>query len=310
MVLDFFDSIFREASDPVVILAQDGTVALANRGLRAIAERARAGVPFLDLVSEAARTRVKPQLVRAAGGDEVLLEVPHPQSEGRDVVVEYRFFPIDGGRTAGLGRLREGQRALGDELGRTRAELVQKQRMLDEIQMELTQVPFIDPTTGVWNRMQVIERLTGEWSRSERWNSPIACLLVDVEDVEGPGGLRQREGNVLADDVLKSVARRIKSVVRDHDIVGRYSESCFCVIAVQCAARGATSLATRIAARVDGEPVKAIGRVVPLRVRIGCSTNRAEGVEIMEDLFDVAFQALAEARTQGETIHCAEDSVE
>ena len=60
--------------------------------------------------------------------------------------------------------------------------------MLDEIQMELTQVPFIDPVTGVWNRLQVIERLTGEWSRSERWGSPLACLMIDVE------GLTRRVG--------------------------------------------------------------------------------------------------------------------
>jgi len=135
MVLEFFHSIFGESTDPVVVLAQDGTVAMANGALRALVDAARIGTPFMDLVSVGAHGRVRRELVRAAGGDEVLIEVPHPTDDGRDVLVEYRFFPVEGGKTAGLGRLRDGQRALGDELGRTRAELLQKQRMLDEIQM-------------------------------------------------------------------------------------------------------------------------------------------------------------------------------
>ncbi len=307
MVIDFFDAIFREASDPVVVLAQDGTVALANHGLRAIVEGAQPGVLFMDLVSEAARARVRRDLVRAAGGEEVLIEVPHPMEGSGDVIVEYRFFPIDDGRTAGLGRVRDGQRALADDLGRTRAELLQKQRILDEIQIELSQVPFIDPVTGVWNRLQVIERLASEWSRSERWNSPIAGMMVEIEGLDGPDEVRQREGNAIADEVLKSVARRIKSVVRDHDIVGRYGDSRFCVVAVQCGARGAANLAGRIAARIDGEPIKAIGRVIPIRVRVGCCTNASSGVEIMEDLFDRSLEALSEARARDEVVHCADE---
>jgi diguanylate cyclase (GGDEF)-like protein len=237
----------------------------------------------------------------------VLIEVPHPMEGSGDVIVEYRFFPIDDGRTAGLGRVRDGQRALADDLGRTRAELLQKQRILDEIQIELSQVPFIDPVTGVWNRLQVIERLASEWSRSERWNSPIAGMMVEIEGLDGPDEVRQREGNAIADEVLKSVARRIKSVVRDHDIVGRYGDSRFCVVAVQCGARGAANLAGRIAARIDGEPIKAIGRVIPIRVRVGCCTNASSGVEIMEDLFDRSLEALSEARARDEVVHCADE---
>jgi diguanylate cyclase (GGDEF)-like protein len=176
--------------------------------------------------------------------------------------------------------------------------------MLDEIQMELTQVPFIDTVTGVWNRLQVIERLTGEWSRSERWGTPLSCLLIDIE---GLGSLRKREGSAVADELLKAVARRIKSVVRDHDIVGRYGGGTFVVVAVHSDAEGGRSLAGRIQDCIRGEPIAVAGRSVQVTTRIGCSTSRSAGVEIMEDLFSVAETALADARTRAVDFACASD---
>ena len=302
-MLEFFEHFFRDSSDPMVVLERDARIATTNEALTKLLERGKRGVPFLELVADAERDRVRTLLVRAAGGEQVLIEVPHDTASGT-TLIEWHFFPIEGALTAGIGRHRDGQRALGDELGRTRAELLQKRRMLDEIQMELTQVPFIDAVTGVWNRMQVIERLTGEWSRSERWGSPIACLMIEVSDLED---LRRCEGDHVANEVLKSTARRIKTVVRDHDIVGRYGQSVFVVVAVHCSLRGAQSLARRLLDGIRGEPVQAVGTSVDVDAAIGCCTNRSESVEIMEDLFGVALDALREAREQDEAIYCAED---
>jgi diguanylate cyclase (GGDEF)-like protein len=235
----------------------------------------------------------------------VLVEVPHPQDDGRDVVVEYRFFPLEGGTVGAIGRRRAPDEALQDQLGRAKAELQQKSRMLDEIQMELTQVPFTDPVTGVWNRLQVIERLTMEWSRTERWGSPLACMLVEVDRI---GDLRRRLGDGTADELLRVVARRLKSVVRDHDIVGRYGGATFVVIAVHCDAEGAKLLARRMAEGVRQEPAVVGGRSIPVGLRIGASTNRSGDVEILEDLFSVAERALADARRQAVDFLCASES--
>ena len=295
------ETIFRDARDPVVLLNTDRTVKSANPAFRAVARKGRDGVDFMEIVSFHARDRVLRELVRAAGGDEVLVEVPHPHEDETDRVVEYRFFPVEDGRVAGMGRMRGGEPGLNEQLGRAKAELQHKARMLDEIQMELTQVPFIDPVTGVWNRLQVIERLTGEWSRTERWGSPLACLMIDVEELDE---MRRTEGNAVADEVLKAVARRIKGVVRDHDIVGRYGGNLFVVVAVHADLEGGRSLAHRLLEQMRAEPVAVAGRKIPIHVRVGCCTNASDGVEIMEDLFEVARSALADARAQAVDLNC------
>lgn len=301
------ETFFRDAPELLVLLSSNRRVRTANPAFRANVRGGRDGTDFMDLVAEDARDRVLSGLVRAAAGGEVVLEVPHPARGEERQLVEYRFFPVEGGMVAGIGRARQREEEVGPEeaLGRAEAELKEKSRILDEIQLELTQVPFIDPVTGVWNRLQVIERLTGEWSRSERYGSPIACLLVDIEGLEE---IRRREGAALGDDILKSIARRIKVLVRDHDIVGRYGGDRFVVLAVHADSEGARSLASRIEKSVLAEPFAVGGRTIRVNVRIGGATNRSEGVEILEDLFAVAGSALEDARSRSVTVSVVDEA--
>ncbi len=292
---ELLKTIFRDATDLVVILRSDRCIKTANPAFNKTVPGAREGVDFMDLVVPAARSRVLTELVRAAGGEEVLVEIPHGTASEQAAVIEYRFFPIDGGMVAAMGRPRVPEVSAKEALGQARAELQMKSRMLDEIQLELTQVPFIDPATGVWNRMQVIERLAGEWSRCERYGSPLTCLLIDVENLEA---LRAGNSGVAVDEALKAVARRLKAVVRDHDIVGRYGGDCFVIVAVQSDSDGARSLIGRIQEMVASEPVSIDQGLVPLTIRIGGATNKSEGVEILEDLFSVAESALEDARSE------------
>lgn len=127
---------------------------------------------------------------------------------------------------------------------------------------------------------------------------------MDVENVEG---LRRTEGPAVADEVLKAVARRLKSVVRDHDVLGRYGGDRFVIVAVHSDNGGAHALGARIRQHVAGEPIAVAGRPHPVVLRMGGATNRSEGVEILEDLFSVSESALAEARTANELIRVAEE---
>lgn len=296
---DLLQKIFSDASDLFVILRPNRTLATANPAFRRNVASSRDGVDFMEFVPAKARERVLGELVRAAGGEEVLVEVPHADADGRGQLVEYRFFPIDGGMVAGIGRPRGGRLSDRDALDRVRNELRSQTRMLDEIQLELTQVPFIDPVTGVWNRIQVFERLTSEWSRCERFASPLTLLLVEVPGLDD---VRTVHGPSVADGILKAVARRLKSTVRDHDIVGRYVRDQFVIVAVHADYDGAMSLSRRVRDMVTFDPISVENQTLQVGVRIGGATSRSEGVEILEDLFRVAEGALAEAQADAESL--------
>ena len=297
------DNLFRDSADLFVLLGTDRKVKTANPAFRQEIRGARPGADFLDLVDPQGRDRFATALARAAGGATVLVEIDHDGSTGGRRRVEYRFFPVEGGLTAGVGRLRAVEPAMADQLDRVSEELREKTRILDHIQIELTQVPFIDPVTGVWNRLQVVERLTGEWSRSERFGSPITALIIEVEDIPE---IRSRHGQFVSDEVLKSVARRIKRTVRDHDVVGRYGGDRFVVVAVTDG-DGAKALGGRLRDAISLEPVAVNEKRIPITMRIGGATNRSEGVEIMEDIFSVAATALAESRKKLDRVAVAEE---
>jgi diguanylate cyclase (GGDEF)-like protein len=303
MDADAVESFFRDSADLLVVLNADRRVRTANPAFRKVVRNGRPGMDFLDLVPDATRDRIGADLARAAGGSTVHVEVEHEDARGDKRLVAYRFFPVEGALVAAVGRLTGDEPAMAEQLGRVADELREKTRILDSIQIELTQVPFIDPVTGVWNRLQVVERLTGEWSRSERYGSPISCLLVEVD---GLAEVRGRQGAYASDEVLKSVARRLKRTVRDHDVVGRYAGDKFVVVAV-ADGEGARSLSQRMRAAMGAEPVTVGERRFPIAVRIGGATNRSEGVEIMEDLFSVAESALEDAKNEADGIRVAEE---
>ena len=299
---DLLRGLFQDARDLLVVLNPSRTVNTVNPAFRALVARAQEDVDFLDLIPAKVHARVSSELVRAAAGEEVTVDVLHLDAEGQQHTVEYRFFPLDGGLVAGIGRPRAGQAEDGEALRRARAELRSQTRMLDEIQLELTQVPFIDPVTGVWNRMQVFERLTSEWSRCERFASPLTLLLVDVPGLDA---VTAEQGRAVTDAILKTVARRVKSTVRDHDIVGRSTGNQFVVVATHSDFEGAMILARRIQDSVTLDPISVERTTWPVTLHIGGATSRSEGVEILEDLFRVAEDALQEARVTDDQMKVA-----
>src|SRR5262245_37119604 len=100
------ENLFRETSDLVVVLNTDRRVRAANAAFRDGVDGGNPGVDFLALVPAESRDHVGRELAKAAGGATVLVEVPHDGPGGRRPVVEYRFFPVDGGLVAGIGRVR------------------------------------------------------------------------------------------------------------------------------------------------------------------------------------------------------------
>lgn len=304
---DLLRGIFSDAQDLCIVLRPDRTLEVLNPAFGRTVAGAIEGVDFMHLVLESARERVLGELVKAAGGEHVTVDVPQTDIDGRQQIVEYRFFPLEGGLVAGIGRVRDDRLSDQEALHRAESELRASTRMLDEIQLELTQVPFIDPVTGVWNRMQVFERLTSEWSRCERFSSPLALLLVDVPGLEA---VRKTHGRTVGDDVLKSVARRLQATVRDHDILGRSSGDQFIIVAVHSDFEGANNLSHRIRDGIGLDPIAAGEYTVAIGVNIGGATSRSEGVEIMEDLFRVAEESLRDAgRTEGHTKIASEASI-
>lgn len=136
------------------------------------------------------------------------------------------------------------------------------------------QVNPIDPETGVWNLVWVYDRAHAEWNRTSRNRRLIAGIELEV--------LRPSDGAA-----MKAVAEVLRDKLRCYDLIGRKGPTTFAVVACEIEPRSARKICERIKSGVDDRAIE---------VAFGAVTNEAERVEMVEDLFDVAWEACARAR--------------
>lgn len=132
----------------------------------------------------------------------------------------------------------------------------------------------IDPETGVWNQVWVYDRANGEWNRSDRYDQVLAAIEVEVLEPAEPGTMRK-------------VAEVLRDTLRAYDVIGRKGPTTFTVVACEIRSTSVRRICERIK---DGANEKGIA------LACGAVTNKASRVEIVEDLFDVAWEACSRAQ--------------
>ena len=104
-----------------------------------------------------------------------------------------------------------------------------------------------DPLTGLANRAEVVDTLRRELARMRREGSHMAIILGEVDSFKD---INDRSGYAAGDAVLRETARRVRSVVRPYDTIGRYGGEEFLVVAPGCDAKAALTQADRLRATV------------------------------------------------------------
>jgi diguanylate cyclase (GGDEF)-like protein/PAS domain S-box-containing protein len=154
---------------------------------------------------------------------------------------------------------------------------------------------FHDALTGLPNRALVLDRAQQMLARARRGSSMVAALFVDLD---GFKHVNDNFGHAAGDELLKVVAERLQSVVREQDTVGRLGGDEFVVLLEPGAANVPPQLVTERLLEVLRQPIEleAGGKVVSVSASIGLATGREGTVD--ELLRDADF-ALYEAKRMG-----------
>ncbi len=134
---------------------------------------------------------------------------------------------------------------------------VSERRAMEE---NLKYQAFHDDLTGLANRALFQDRLEHALGRMERHGSPLAVVMLDVDDFKIVNDSR---GHAAGDEVLKVVAKRLSSCLREGDTVARFGGDEFALLledidAAEQAEQFAVRLVLALSAPLllDGEPVR------------------------------------------------------
>ncbi|MFA7659496.1 MAG: GGDEF domain-containing protein [Candidatus Gastranaerophilaceae bacterium] len=98
---------------------------------------------------------------------------------------------------------------------------------IKEMKDILTVATTTDELTGLHNRKYLHERLEAEISRVKRHKTQLSCLLFDIDFFKV---VNDMYGYDWGDILLKSLAEKLKSLIRKEDILTRYGDEEFLLV--------------------------------------------------------------------------------
>lgn len=117
-----------------------------------------------------------------------------------------------------------------------------------ELRDKLKLVSTTDELTGLHNRKYMQERLEQEISRSKRYGTKLSCLLFDLDFFKAVNDIYGYEwGDVL----LKSVADKLRNLIRKEDILTRYGDEEFLLILPNTSEENAFLFAERFRKEIE-----------------------------------------------------------
>ncbi len=153
-----------------------------------------------------------------------------------------------------------------------------------------------DQLTDLWNRRAIHEFLMHEASRANRENAPIGVVLADIDHFKL---INDTYGHFVGDVVLRQVADRLRSELRDYDRIGRYGGEEFLIALPGCGADDAMTQAERLRRAVQHAPFAASGAKLTVTISAGVAVEEAGAAADVNTLLQRSDLALYRAKHSG-----------
>jgi diguanylate cyclase (GGDEF)-like protein len=156
-----------------------------------------------------------------------------------------------------------------------------------------------DTLTGLPNRHSFYEQLQQTLKLAERSRSSFAVVFIDLD---GFKPINDSLGHAAGDEVLKSVARRLKQSVRSDDVVARIGGDEFVIILSIIEATGLLPVVRKII-NIIATPYTVSGKTITLTSSTGVATYPDSG-RTVDKLVACADTAMYRSKRNGRNCFC------
>jgi len=194
----------------------------------------------------------------------------------------------------------------GDKIRIGSANLIYQVRSEQEIEGDerLRVMATTDNLTGLLNRAWLAQTARREVDRAQRYQRPLAVLLLDLDDFKK---VNDTYGHAVGDHVLEKFGELLLSRKRTHDLVARWGGEEFCVLLPETTLQGALVMAERIRMAVENHTFNADGIQLAATVSIGVAQLSPHDGTHFERLVERADIGLYQAKNTGKNrVHVAE----
>jgi len=164
-----------------------------------------------------------------------------------------------------------------------------------EIEKELQQQATNDETTGVHNKTYFVAAGEEELRRANRYNRQMSLLVLEVDNIKD---ITETHGELIADQINKTMTEACLKALRSSDILGRLGKTEFAAILAESDQRAAMEAAERLRKSLAHNKAPTDIGPVDFTISIGAASLGYEPVEFKR-LLKKAERALYEAKTTG-----------
>ncbi|RJX28551.1 MAG: sensor domain-containing diguanylate cyclase, partial [Desulfarculus sp.] len=166
---------------------------------------------------------------------------------------------------------------------------------LKQDQARMEHRAFHDPLTALPNRLLLTDRLRMALARALRHGRLLAVMFCDLDDFKQ---VNDTLGHARGDLLLQEVARRLGSILREEDTVGRQGGDEFVIILPDMADASYAEVAARRVLGAVAKPYELEGNPVRITISLGIAIHPRDGQD-PDTLVQRADEAMYRAKQAG-----------
>jgi diguanylate cyclase (GGDEF)-like protein len=181
------------------------------------------------------------------------------------------------------------------ELQRAKQKLEKKETELQSVLMQTHEVTHTDSLTLLPNRRQIMVDLQNAVTFSDRYGTPLTISMVDIDNFKN---INETHGHIVGDDILRSLAGKLRQQIRHPDSIGRYGGEEFLIVLPHSTVKSAIEQAHRLCEQARSLSSTIGDQTFSVTISLGIAQYKLQK-EDWQTFLSRAERALTQAKNNG-----------